>query len=170
MICKLFKLKETSNKGIGLIANQLIPIGTIISFECENCQKLPLEQFNNLNMYEKKLWRRYAYQQKDKAFIMPCDEAKFLNHSCNANILDIGNGINIVVAEIQEGKEATNDYRVFYDDIKMKCYCGEPNCVNIVECIHPTPSHLKLIWQKKIDNALNFIHRVDQPLKNFINL
>ncbi|MCK9573595.1 MAG: SET domain-containing protein-lysine N-methyltransferase, partial [Candidatus Omnitrophica bacterium] len=58
-------------------------------------------------------------------FIAPCDETRYLNHSCNANILGADPGFDIVVRDIKKGEELTYDYRDFYDDIKMQCHCGE---------------------------------------------
>jgi len=165
MIAKLFEIKKTSNKGKGLFSKKLVPKGTIICFECKNCKVLSEEKFNKMSEKEKEVFSEHAYRRKDGSFLMPCDETKFLNHSCNSNILDSGKGFDIVVKDIKKGEEATYDYRVFYDDLNMLCNCGESNCCKIVTCKHPVPKGLKQFWLKKINFALKLANKVEQPLK-----
>jgi nucleoside-diphosphate-sugar epimerase len=62
---------------------------------------------------EKCLILKYAYRKADSSYFLPYDEIIYLNHSCNANILDSGKGFDIVVRDISRGEEATYDYRSF---------------------------------------------------------
>jgi hypothetical protein len=125
MIAKLFDVKETKNKGKGLFAKEFIPKGTIICFECNKCRVLSGIEPDKMSEKEKEDMFNYAYRKKDGSFIAPCDETRYLNHSCNANILGADPGFDIVVRDIKKGEELTYDYRDFYDDIKMQCHCGE---------------------------------------------
>ncbi|MFA6099570.1 MAG: SET domain-containing protein [Patescibacteria group bacterium] len=168
MIAKLFSIKETSNKGQGLFAKEFIPKGTIICFECNKCQALSEEEFNQMSEKEKEIFLEHAYRKKDGSYLMPCDETKLLNHSCDSNILDTGKGFDIVVKDIKQGEEATYDYRVFYDDLKMPCNCGENNCCKVITCEHPVPKELEQFWLEQINSALDLIDEVEQPLKEEI--
>lgn len=37
MLAKLFEVKNAGDKGKGLFAKESIPVGTIVSFECQQC-------------------------------------------------------------------------------------------------------------------------------------
>jgi uncharacterized protein len=168
MIAKLFELRKTRNKGVGLFAKEFIPKGTIICFECNNCMAFSKKEYNKMSEKEKEVFSEHAYRRKDGSFLMPCDETKFLNHSCNSNILDTQKGFDIVVKCIEKGEEATYDYRVFYDNLRMPCNCGETNCCKIVTCKHPVPKELKQFWEEKINSALKLANKVNQPIKEEI--
>ena len=55
--------------------------------------------------------QKYGYTKADGSYLVPCDEINYLNHSCNASVLDSGRGFDIVVKDIAKGEEATHDYR-----------------------------------------------------------
>ena len=165
MIAKLFEIKTTKNKGKGLFAKEQIPKGTIVWYGCSKCKIISEKEFNKMSKNEKIDFLEHAYRRKDGSFLEPCDEAKFLNHSCNSNILDTGKGFDIAVRNIKKGEEATYDYRVFYDDLNMPCSCGEVNCCKIVTCKHPAPKELEQFWSKKINSAFKLLNKVSQPLK-----
>ena len=167
MIAKLFEVKDTVGRGKGLFAKEFIPRGTIVCFECIKCKVLsePEVGYDKMSEKDREQLLDYAYRRKDGTFLAPCDETRYLNHSCNANILSAELGFDIVVRDIKKGEEATYDYRGFYDDMKMPCSCGEENCCKIVNCIHPVPEKLQQFWLEKINSALKLINNVEQPLK-----
>jgi uncharacterized protein len=165
MYAKLFVVKETGNKGKGLFSKQLIPKGTISGFECEQYEVLTGIDPEKMSQKEKDELLLRAYRRKDGSFVAPSDVSRYMNHSCDANILDSGRGFDLVVRDIQEGEEATFDYRCFYDDMNMPCYCGAKNCCKIVTCVHPIPDELARFWTKRVDAALKRVNDVPQPLK-----
>jgi SET domain-containing protein len=167
MLAELFEVKETEKKGKGLFAKEFIPKGTIVCFECDKCKVLSASEigYDKMSVEEKMKLLDYAYRKEDGTFIVPCGDIRYLNHSCNANILTANLGFDIVVRDIEKGEEATYDYRDFYEDVKMPCRCGEKNCCRIVEFVHPVPNGLREFWQKNIDFALKYVNKVEQPLK-----
>ena len=165
MIAKLVEVKEIKGKGKGLFAKEFIPKGTIICFECIKCRTLSGIEPDKMSIKEKENLFNYAYRKKDGSFIAPCDETRYLNHSCNANVLGTELGFDIVVRDIKKGEEATYDYRDFYEDIKMPCNCGEKNCCKVVTFEHPVPAELARYWKKEVDAALQMVNKVKQPLK-----
>lgn len=167
MIAKLFEVKETKNKGKGLFAKEFIPKGTIVCFECNECEVRSASQlrYDEMSQEEKRALLDYAYRKKDGTFVLPCDETRYLNHSCNANILGTEYGFDIAVSDIKKGEEATYDYRDFYEDVRMPCSCGEKNCCKVVEFIHPVPVALSEFWREKTDSALKHVNKVKQPLQ-----
>ena len=166
MIAKLFEVRETQGKGKGLFAKEFIPVGTIICFECDKCKVLTGIDPAKMTVKEKEALLDYAYRKKDGTYIAPCDETRYLNHSCNANILGTEHGFDIVVRDINIGGEATYDYRDFYDDLIMNCQCGEENCCREVTFEHPVPAELLKYWEEKTSAALKLVNEVAQPLKD----
>ncbi|MBI4726484.1 SET domain-containing protein [candidate division TA06 bacterium] len=159
-------MKKIRNKGQGLFANKFIPRGTIVFFECRNCQVTPNSRFQKLSPGQKKKLLFHAYTVKDGLVVMPCGDSKYMNHCCDSNILDTGKGYDIVVRDIKKGQEATCDYRVFYDkEWGFKCACGSPNCCGILRCRHPLPRGVRALWDKKLKPAQKLVKKVSQLLK-----
>jgi len=168
MIAKIFEIKETENKGKGLFAKNFIPKGTIIDFECKECKTFSPKDLEKLPEFKRTLILENSYPQLDGSLTVLCDEARYMNHSCNANVLDSGEDFDIVVRDIKKGEESTYDYRMFYEHPTkktMRCNCGEKTCCKIVKSVHPTPNVLKRIWSRKIISALELTKKVNQPLK-----
>ncbi|HOH56812.1 MAG: SET domain-containing protein [Smithella sp.] len=167
MIARLIEVRETKNRGRGVFAKEFIPKGTIICFECRQCRVLTADElgFYQMSEKEKMALLDWAYRKEDGTFVAPCDETRYLNHSCNANILGTDYGFDIVVENIRKGEEATYDYRDFYDEVKMPCYCGEKNCCKVVDFKHPISEELRHFWAVKVNAALKLVNQVSQPLK-----
>jgi hypothetical protein len=172
MLARLFEVRQTRDKGKALFATAFVPKGTIIAFECQQCTRISPERFALLPTVERDHILRYGYTKADGSHLLPCDEIIYLNHSCNANVLDSGRGYDIVVRDISEGEEATYDYRVFHNsnDLAFQCLCGDSSCCGTVRCVYPQPSALTIAWADKINSALKNIDKVRQPLKEKVLL
>jgi SET domain-containing protein len=167
MLAKLFDVKETKGKGKGLFAKEFVPKGTIVCFECKKCRVLTASEldYDKMSEAQKIKLLDWAYRKKDGTFVAPCDETRYVNHSCNANVLGTEFGFDIAVRNIRKGEEATYDYRDFYDEVKMPCRCKEKNCCKVVNFVHPVPDELKEFWDKRVKSALELVNKVKQPLK-----
>lgn len=117
-------------------------------------------------MEERNQLLKSGYENVDGPHRLPCDEIIYPNHSCNANILDLGQGFDIVVRDIAAGEEATYDYRIFHyrDELAFACLCGFENCCGIVRGVHPPHANLKEIWDLRGSSALKDMSEVTQPL------
>ena len=162
---EFFVLKESKIADKGLFAKKFIPKGTITCFECVKCKRMTTKEFQNLPEAKRRFASNHEYITEDGLISDVCDKTVlFLNHSCNANILDTGK-FDIVVRDMKAGEQATYDYRTFYEKFNMKCKCDEYNCCGTVRPVHPVPAKLKAFWNRKIKSALKRIHGVPQPLK-----
>lgn len=166
MLAPLFILKKTKGKGYGLFAKQDIPKGTVVFYECSQCTVIPKNKFDKMTKAQKEKLLFHAYTRKDGSVVNPCGDSVYMNHSCNPNILDTGKGFDVAVRDIKKGREATYDYRVFYDkDWGFECACGSENCCGTFTCRRPLAPGVKSFWKKAIDPAIKLIPRVPQPLK-----
>jgi hypothetical protein len=167
MLARLFEVRETKDKGKGLFAKELVPKSTIVFFECQWCKKIPKSAFALLSEEERAFALEYGYAKADGSYLVPCDEVIYLNHSCNANILDSGRGFDIVVRDIVKGEEATYDYKLFGEgtDLGFPCLCGGDACCGTVRCTRS--KELASFWKERIDSAMKSKDAAYQPLEKF---
>lgn len=71
-----------------------------------------------------------AIQVDIDQFILPNNESRFINHSCNPNLGFSDNGVFVAMRDIKSGEELTFDYCTCdtSDDWVIDCLCGEVNC------------------------------------------
>ncbi|MCL5430332.1 MAG: hypothetical protein M1504_02540 [Candidatus Marsarchaeota archaeon] len=100
------------------------------------------------------------------------DQLCYNNHSCNPNVMDLGNEVDIVVRDIKKGEEQTEDYRIlrnkelrFSDFGANGCQCGEQNCMKKRTFRRPPSKELQRFWSKKINGALQVANTVKQPIR-----
>jgi hypothetical protein len=97
--------------GIGLIAREFIPRGTIIWVLKPNFDLL-LSYKNLLSLSpvsQKQVLHYSYYDEKLMKYILSADDDRFTNHSDNPNTKDAGDH-SIDVRDIRSGEEITADY------------------------------------------------------------
>jgi hypothetical protein len=103
MLARIFEVSETRGKGKGLFARELVPKGMAVFFECQACSKITKTGFQLLPEDKKNFILKCGYAKADGSYLVACDEIIYLNHSCNANTLDLGREFDIVVRDIAKG-------------------------------------------------------------------
>ena len=135
MIADLFEIKETDKYSKGVFATQFIPKGTIVYFYlCKKCGKYSKEELAKMSKKELRFVIDHQVKLKSGEYSKFCDDRlSYINHSCNANILDSGKGFSIVVRDIEKGEEGKEDYRLLEGEDEVRfpggCKCGEPVCM-----------------------------------------
>ncbi len=63
-------------------------------------------------------------------YILPINETRFINHSCEPNIGFSGAGIFVAMRDIRKGEELTYDYSIcdIDNDYIIDCFCGTKSC------------------------------------------
>lgn len=145
----IFELKETAGRGKGIFAKRYIKAGTVLGWQCPDCEILNDDALTLMNAEDRSFYWEHCYRNKEKQLVLPCGHFKYMNHSCDANIFPmIDHDVDVAVRDINIGEEATYDYRVFYDDNEaMTCKCGSHNCCGIVTCVKT--EQLKQFWNNK---------------------
>jgi len=129
-------VKETPSNGTGLFASQFIPKGKIIARVSNDERFCKKKDINNFSVDLQKDLMVYAYSDKDGYIYYPKDNNKYMNHSCNPNVLDFGDGVEVAIKNIEINEEITCDYRQFYDSdwcANFKCNCNSLNCCGIMK-------------------------------------
>lgn len=127
-------LKKSSIKGRGIFAKNNIKKGTIIVRIGEKERYYTKEQYKKFSPRFKKNIGKFVYWDKIKQlWVYPLDYTKYLNHSCEANVLNKGN-IDVAVRDIKKGEELTYNYSpILAKGEKFKCYCGSRYCKGIIK-------------------------------------
>ncbi len=122
------KIGPSKINGIGLFADQFIPKGTRVwKFQPGFDLKIDKSDLAKLSEPAKAIFLKYAYlNPATKKYILCFDDARFFNHSENANCLDFGStddeeeGDDIAARDIQKGEELTCNYKKFDADFNYK--------------------------------------------------
>ncbi len=105
--------------GIGLLADEFIAAGTVVwehndfidrIYRFDKLVPIPEPAQTFLKTYG---WREGSY------FIMPCDNARFVNHSDEPNCKVLDNGTSVASKDIYPGEEITESYEAFDDDFML---------------------------------------------------
>lgn len=68
-------------------------------------------------------------QKSLNKFILPNNESRFINHSCDPNMGCKEAGVFVAMKDIKKGEELTFDYCLdISEDWEMNCLCGLPIC------------------------------------------
>jgi SET domain-containing protein len=116
------KAHKSPLQGMGCFAGEFIPKGAVIwkfssTVDGAYTQK-EVEQLSEPKRSEiLSLYHAYISTQTNR-YIDPGDNAKYINHSTNANVgtrfeKEIEEDINFALRDIQKGEEITIDYRTF---------------------------------------------------------
>ena len=109
--------------GIGLFAGREIKSGEVVwEFNKLLDLKFSEEEFDRLPLSAKRQFLHYCYHSKDHNYILCFDDARFLNHSDNPNLLtdDTAEGAVFAIKDIHKGEELTTNYNKFDVDYEKK--------------------------------------------------
>ena len=118
LLCKT-EVRVSPIHGLGLFALEAISAGRAVwrftpGFDLD----LDPRELNRLSPAERAWLLRYGYVDKQlQRFILCCDDARFINHSENPNVVgDYSQdryGVDVAMRPISVGEEITMDYRLF---------------------------------------------------------
>lgn len=117
------KIGPSKIHGIGLFASQFIPKGTVVwQFEEGFDIKFSIAKLMILPPPAKEIVLNFAYLNKDGDYVLCSDDARFFNHSNQANVTspEDDNEPNLAARDIQPGEELTQDYKSFDADFEHK--------------------------------------------------
>jgi len=164
------KLVQISpEKGLGIIATDFIPKGTIVWVKDDIDMIIKKDDFKKLNRLLYNRIRDHVFVEANGDSILCWDFAKYINHSCDSNVITTPYDFEIAVRNIHKGDEVTNDYGYFntiYKTFRI-CHCGSSNCrgrVKLDDFILMSD-----IWDDKISSAMLQYHNVKQPLEHLLN-
>lgn len=152
--------------GLGVFATRAIPRGTIVWVLDELDQRFIPQRVRALPSGYHELLERYAYLNARGERVLCWDLARWVNHSCDANVLSSGWEVDVAVRDIAAGEEITNDYGCLNLERSFRCECGRPDCRGRID-----PADFELLadhWDARVREAFRFVSRVPQPLWTYV--
>ena len=156
------RVKNTP-KGLGIFAGRKFFKGEIFWIADDIDEKLPLSEYMALDPIQQKKLNIYSYLDNRRRVIIPWDEGKYVNHSCdpNSTALIQYDNISIALRDIEKDEEIVEDYYSYFGHFEsFTCKCGAPNCRGRVEQADSFRSALRLDMQ----DVSELILSVQQPL------
>lgn len=120
-----------TEKGFGVFAKSNIAKGQILWILDNQDIRMPLQEYRSIkeNMLQK--LNIYSYKDSTDFVIIPWDEGKYVNHSCEPNSIGLFEYDNVSVAlrDIAADEEIVEDYDAYYGHFeKFACLCGAEKC------------------------------------------
>lgn len=97
-------------KGFGVVANRLIPKGSITWVQDELDTVYSPETPKKLKPLTRAMLDKYSFRNSRGEYILCWDIAKYVNHSFRSNCLSTAYNFEIAIRDIQPGEELTDDY------------------------------------------------------------
>jgi hypothetical protein len=116
----VWKIKQTSDKGWGIFAESKIPQFTMV--------------FNSLSLSRGTVRSSHSVQLDWETHVHMDLPARFINHSCDANVGIVANAEGAfdfwALRDLEVGQELTWDYggAEFHSISIAQCLCGSPLC------------------------------------------
>ncbi len=150
--------------GVSLVATRPIARGTVTWARDPLDQLLPATRVAALPPLFADLRIRFAYRDAHGDYLLPWDDTRFMNHSCEPNCALTRFGFEIAVRGIAAGEPLTNDYAMLNleEDERIACACGAPACRGLVS--HADQARLAPQWHRWIAAALDGFEALPQPL------
>jgi uncharacterized protein len=148
--------------GYGVFATRPIPRGTITWVRDNLDQAFSPDQILGMPEIYRQILDKYGYTDRHGLTILCWDNARFMNHSCQASCLSAGYDFEIAVRDLQPGDELTDDYGSLNLDASFLCACSWSHCRGR---IRPDDSVRNADrWDEILRAAFPSIPEVSQPL------
>lgn len=152
--------------GLGIFATRAIPRGTIVWIRDPLDLVFTPEQVEAVQGPIREHLLKYSFIDGSGRSILCWDLSKYVNHSCEANLLSTGFEFEIAVRDIAPGEQITDDYGSFNVEQSMTCCCGSPDCRGTIQA--DDAERLVPFWDAQIRAAFPDLLRVDQPLRPYV--
>jgi hypothetical protein len=154
-----------TEKGFGVFAKSKIAKGQVLWILDNQDIRMPLQEYSSIkeNMLQK--LNIYSYKDSSSFVIIPWDEGKYVNHSCEPNSIGLFEYDNVSVAlrDIDADEEIVEDYDAYYGHFeKFSCLCGSEKCRKTVG-LSLSPEEIQK-GRLKLETILDEILSQNQPL------
>jgi hypothetical protein len=132
MIVVPVRVKRSTLQGKGVFAAKAIRKGAVVVRMGLKERHYTRKQLRGFSRRYRETLKKYGYWEGADKFVYPTDEAKYLNHSCEANVVKDGR-VDRAARNIRAGEELTYDYGVLrLEDERFACRCGSRRCRGVI--------------------------------------
>lgn len=147
--------------GMGVVATADLPAGTVVWAQDDLDAVFSPADYARLDPLLRATADRYVFEEDDGRLILCWDHGRYVNHSCEANLLGAGLPFELAVRDIAAGEQLTDDYDTFRVRFSLTCACGAPSCRGTLG--DPT-ERLVAAWRARWESAFQRVRSVPQPL------
>jgi hypothetical protein len=152
--------------GLGLVATQRIPRGTMTWVRDTLDIELTPQQFHSLPPPQKKIVDHYSFLDSRGLYVLCWDGGRYMNHSCDATTICFGTICDVALRDIEPGEELTCDYALLNIDSDLTCHCGARRCRSV---IHGSDlERLTAELDASIQAVAPMLAKVPQPLRELM--
>lgn len=152
--------------GYGVVAKAFIPKGTITWVMDKLDREFTPEEVSQMDAAYQTIIDIYAYRNHKGNLVLCWDNARFVNHSFNANCLSTAYDFEIAVRDIQLGEQLTDDYG--YLNVSEP-FRGYPEGTRRKVVYPDDLLRYHKSWDKKVAAAFKRISKVEQPLHTMLS-
>jgi hypothetical protein len=153
--------------GFGVVANRLIPKGTITWVMDKLDQVLTPQQVASLGSLYSEVMAKYTFRDNRGNFVLCWDHGRFINHSFNPSCITTAYDFELAVRDIQAGEELTDDYGTLNLSMPFCCLAERGTSRKVVNPDDLIHYHRR--WDRKLRGAFRRFCRVGQPLAGFLD-
>ncbi len=153
--------------GHGVVATKLIPKGTITWVLDKLDRVFTQDEIRKMDKMYQEVMDKYTYRSPDGNHVFCWDNARFINHSANANCITTAYDFEIAIRDIQPGEELTDDYGYLNIEEPFEVLPEPGSNRNVVypdDLLRFYP-----IWDEKLLSAFPNLLKVNQPLFHILN-
>jgi uncharacterized protein len=96
--------------GYGVVAKKFIPMGTITWVQDELDRVLSASEVENMHPEMQEQLEKFSFRNNKGELVLCWDQAKYVNHSFNANCLSSAYDFEVAIRDIEPGEQLTDDY------------------------------------------------------------
>lgn len=153
--------------GHGVVATKFIPKGTITWVLDKLDRIFTPDQIRQMDKMYQEVMDKYTYRNPEGNYVFCWDNARFINHSANANCITTAYEFEIAIRDIQPGEELTDDYGYLNLDEPFEVVPEPGSNRNVVypdDLLRYYP-----VWDEKLLNAFPNLLQVNQPLFHILS-
>ncbi len=153
-------------KGIGVVATEFIPKGTITWAYDPLDQVFTPDEVAQLSSLFRNFIDKYAYRDQNGNWVLCWDHARFVNHSYNSNSISTAYNLELAVRDIYPGEEITNDYG--YLNLQEPFYALQEEGSERSVVMPDDLLRYHKVWDAQLYQAFRHFNMVAQPLAGLI--
>lgn len=151
--------------GYGVVAKKFIPRGTITWVQDDLDRVLSAEEVEDMHPEMQQQVDKYCFRNNKGHLVLCWDQAKYVNHSFNANCLSSAYDFEVAVRDIQPGEQLTDDYGYLNISEPFKAV-DEGTGRDTVYPDDLLKYHKK--WDRQLQEAFTDFQQVEQPLAELV--
>lgn len=151
--------------GYGVVAKKFIPKGTITWVQDELDQIYTPEDISKISPMMQEYLETYCFMNNKGEKVLCWDNAKFVNHSFNSSCMSTAYDFEIAIRDIHPGEQLTDDYG--YLNISQPFEAEDEGTERKIVYPDDILTYYEA-WDKSVQDNLDNISQVPQPLKKFI--